>query len=101
MEWLPVWLTNAWRVTLFAMEAWLAANIAFGFLDHEQRIHRLTPERRLCWLCILVFVVQRVIRQIEQFDEPAVYESLPLTTLAVVIGMFSVRAVRKRGEEVC
>lgn len=78
-------------------EAWLIGHIIFGFLYKDSFIYKIEPARRLAWIAMGIFVIQRMAIQIPNFDNVATYEGLPITSVAVAFGCYVMRHVRIHG----
>lgn len=96
ITWLPVWLADVWRLALFCAESLLLGKIFWGLIDKRSAIRQLPIERRIAWTCVLVFTFRAVVISIENFAGDLHYEGTPATTLAVILGIISLRKIRPR-----
>lgn len=85
IEWMPPWVANVWRFFLFVATCLIIGQFIMMMKHRYGRFRFQSRSMSFFWSAIFVFLLRTVVVQIERFGGQAVYEGLPMDTVAVVL----------------
>lgn len=92
IEWLPIWVASIWRFAYFLAAVSVLSRFAFMTVKRHGNLQFRTITMQWMWWALVVYTLKSLLGQVERWGDQAVYEGLPLNTVAIVLLWLSVRS---------
>lgn len=92
IEWLPLWVASVWRFLYFIAVVVVMSRFIFMTVKRHGKFQFRTQTMQWMWWALLAYTLKALVGQVERWGDQAVYEGLPLSTLAVVFMWLSLRS---------